>query len=123
MSKYHAKKTVVDGIVFDSRKEAKRYGELVLLERAGKIQGLRRQVEFLLIPAQYEPDTVGKRGGVKKGKVIERKCSYFADFTYIENGKMVVEDVKGYRQRGVYNLFVIKRKLMLEKYGIRIKEV
>ena len=119
MSKYHSKKTVVNGMVFDSKKEAKRYSELVLLERAGKIQGLRRQVEFILIPAQHEPNTVGKRGGIKKGKVIERKCSYIADFVYVENGRVVVEDTKGMRTTD----YVIKRKLMLHVHGIRIKEV
>ena len=119
MSKYNAKKTVVDGIVFDSRKEARRYSELKLLESAGHITDLQRQVEYILIPEQREPDTVGKRGGIKKGKVIERKCSYIADFVYIENGETVVEDAKGYRTE----LYKIKRKLLLERYNIRIREV
>ena len=119
MSKYKAKKTVVDGIAFDSKREANRYTELKLLERAGEIKGLRRQVEFLLIPEYREPDTVGVRGGIKKGKVIERKCTYIADFTYIENGEVVVEDSKGYRTEA----YKIKRKLMLEKHGIKIREV
>lgn len=119
MNKYNAKKVVVNGIVFDSKKEARRYKELVLLERAEKIKGLRRQVEFELIPAHYEPDTVGPRGGVKKGKIIERKCSYIADFVYVEDGKVVVEDAKGMRTHD----YVIKRKLMYHIHGIRIKEV
>lgn len=119
MNKYNAKKVVVNGIVFDSKKEERRYKELVLLERAGKINGLRRQVEFELLPAQYEPDTVGPRGGVKKGKIIERKCSYVADFVYVEDGKVVVEDTKGMRTKD----YVIKRKLMYHVHGIRIKEV
>lgn len=118
-NKYHSKKTVVDGIVFDSRKEAKRYGELVLLERAGEIKDLRRQVEFTLIPAHREPDTVGPRGGVKKGKVIEKKCSYIADFVYMQNGEMVVEDTKGIRTKD----YVIKRKMLFHFYGIKIREV
>lgn len=119
MSKYHAKKTVVDGIVFDSLKEARRYGVLKALENAGEISGLKRQVEFLLIPEQREPDTVGKRGGVHKGKLLEKKVTYVADFTYMRDGEYVVEDSKGVRTKD----YVIKRKLMLHIHGIRIREV
>lgn len=118
-SKYHSRKTTVDGIEFDSKKEANRYRELVLLERAGLIQNLQRQVKFVLIPAQYEPDTIGKRGGVKRGKQIERECCYVADFSYTDNGKQVVEDTKGFKTKD----YIIKRKLMLWVHGIRIKEV
>lgn len=118
-SKYGAKKITRDGITFDSKREAKRYGELLLLERAGAITELQRQVEFVLIPAQREPDTIGKRGGVIKGKVLEHKCSYVADFVYKEDGKLVVEDTKGFRTKD----YVIKRKLMLWVHNIRIKEV
>lgn len=119
MSKYHSKKTVVDGIVFDSLKEARRYGVLKALEKTGEISGLRRQVEFLLIPEQREPDTVGVRGGVHKGKVIERKCCYVADFVYLRDNELVVEDSKGIRTHD----YVIKRKLMLHIHGIRVREV
>ena len=118
-SKYGAKKTVVGGVEFDSKKEARRYQELLLLERAGAITELQRQVEFELIPAQREPDSVGVRGGIKKGKVIEHKCSYVADFVYKENGTKVVEDTKGFKTKD----YIIKRKLMLSVYGIRIKEI
>ncbi len=121
-SKYGSKKITRDGITFDSQKEYRRFCELSLLQKAGTITDLKRQVEFELIPAQREPDTVGVRGGIKKGKVIEHKCSYVADFVYKENGKLVVEDVKGYKKGTAYNLFSIKRKLMLLNYGIRIKE-
>ncbi len=107
-SKYHSKKVIVDGVEFDSRKEARMYSELLLLERAGAIQGLQRQVKFELIPSQrYD------------GKVIERPCHYIADFVYRENGNLVVEDTKGFRTKD----YVIKRKLMLYLCGIRIKEV
>ena len=107
-SKYRSKKTVVNGVEFDSRKEARRYSELLLLERAGAIQGLQRQVKFELIPSQrYD------------GKVIERPCHYIADFVYQENGNTVVEDTKGFKT----NDYIIKRKLMLYLCGIRIKEV
>lgn len=118
MPKYGNKKIVRDGMTFDSRKEYLRFHELSLLERAGKISDLKRQVEFELIPAFREPDTIGKRGGVKKGKTIEHKCSYVADFVYTENGETIVEDTKGMRTKD----YIIKRKLMLYRYGIRIKE-
>lgn len=119
-SKYGAKKVEYDGITFDSKKEAMHYGELRLMEKAGIIQNLQRQVKYILIPAQYEPDIIGPRGGHKRGALIERECAYIADFVYESDGKTVVEDVKGMDNLPV---FVIKRKLMLEKYGIRVKVV
>lgn len=109
MSKYNSKKTIVDGRKFDSKKEARRYQELLLLEKAGEIKNLSRQVKFVLIPSQRD----------ETGKVVERECSYKADFTYEEGIKTVVEDVKGYRTKE----YIIKRKLMLYQYGIRIREV
>lgn len=118
-SKYHSRKVTIDGIEFDSQKEARRFRELSLLERAGQVTDLQRQVKFVLIPAQYEPDTIGKRGGVKRGKLIERECSYMADFTYTEDGKQVVEDTKGFKTKD----YIIKRKLMLYVHGIKIKEL
>lgn len=118
-NKYHAKKTVVDGITFDSKKEAQRWQELKLLESAGEISDLQRQVEYLLIPEQREPYTIGKRGGIVKGKLIERKAVYIADFVYKENGETVVEDVKGMRLAD----YKLKRKMMLYLHGIRIREV
>lgn len=108
MSKYKARKTAVDGIVFDSIREANRWQELRLLERAGKISNLQRQVKFVLIPKQ-----------VRDKKVIERECAYIADFVYCENGETVVEDTKGMRTRD----YIIKRKLMLFNHNIRIREV
>lgn len=118
VSKYHSKKVTVNGVTYDSKKENKRHCELLLLQRAGAITELQRQVEFELIPVQREPDTVGVRGGIRKGRVIEHKCSYVADFVYYENGKKVVEDTKGIKTKD----YIIKRKLMLHVYGIRIKE-
>jgi len=123
VNKYHAKKTVVDGMVFDSKKEARQYGVLKCLEKAGEISDLKRQVEFLLIPEQREPDTIGTRGGVHRGKLIERKVTYVADFVYVRDGKCVVEDVKGYKGGGAYEVFKLKRKLMLFVHGIKVKEV
>ncbi len=105
MSKYHNRKVEIDGIKFDSIKEGERYLELKLLLKAGKIRDLQMQVEFELIP---------KQGG-------ERACKYKADFVYhmADTGKMVVEDVKGKRTRE----YIIKRKLMLWRHGIKIVEV
>lgn len=119
-SKYSNKKITVNGITFDSKREYNRFCELVLLERAGQIQNLQMQVEFELIPTQREilPGVDGN-GNRKLGKVIERPCKYKADFVYTENGKTVVEDTKGYRTTD----YIIKRKLLLWRYGIRIKEV
>ncbi len=94
------------------------------MERSGQITGLKRQVKFELIPAQREPNKTGKRGGVHKGKVIEQSCDYYADFVYEDSqGNTIVEDVKGYKQGGAYSVFTIKRKLMLYKYGIKIREI
>lgn len=118
-SKYGAKKVTVNGITFDSKKEAQRYSDLSLLAKAGKIKNLQRQVKFVLIPSQYEPDTIGTRGGVKRGKLIERECCYVADFVYIQDGKQVVEDTKGFKTKD----YIIKRKLMLWVHGIRINEI
>ena len=118
VNKYRNKKVARNGIVYDSRKEADRHAVLKLLERAGKIKDLQRQVKFVLIPAQYEPDTIGVRGGVKRGKLIEREISYVADFVYTENGKQVIEDSKGFRTPE----YIMKRKMMLYFYGIKIKE-
>ena len=107
-SKYHSRKTTVDGIEFDSQKEARRFRELCLLERAGKITELQQQVKFELIPSQRID-----------GKVVERACTYVADFVYMENGKKVVEDTKGFKTKD----YIIKRKLMLHVHGIKIQEI
>jgi hypothetical protein len=126
--KYSNKKITVDGIEFDSKKEARRYCELKLLLQAGQIEQLELQKEFELIPAQYETfPRYGKKGQrLKDGqRCIEKACVYKADFAYIQDGQQIVEDVKGYRDPASagYAKFVIKRKLMLWRYGIEIKEV
>lgn len=100
MSKYNNKKTQVDMYLFDSAKEAKRYRELALLERAGEIQNLELQPRFLL------------QEGFKKNNKTWRKLEYVADFQYIENGVTVVEDVKGFETKE----FKIKRKIFEYKY-------
>lgn len=107
MSKYHNRKVTRDGETFDSVKEYRRFCELRLLEKAGAVTDLQRQVKFELIPAQRID-----------GKVVERACSYVADFVYMENGQQVVEDTKGMRTQE----YRLKRKLMLWVHGIRIRE-
>lgn len=107
-SKYHSRKITKDGITFDSVKEYRRFCELSLLERAGAIADLKRQVKFELIPSQRVD-----------GKAVERPCTYVADFVYQEGGKTVVEDTKGFKTKD----YIIKRKLMLWVHGIRITEV
>ena len=106
-NKYNAQKVGKSA----SKKEAARKRELELMERAGKIENLRCQVPCELIPAQYEPDAIGKKGGKKRGKCIERAASYVADFVYIQDGQQIVEDVKGYKGGEAYKLFVLKRKM------------
>ena len=120
-NKYGARKVTKNGQTFDSKKEARRAAFLLELEKAGAIKDLRRQVKFVLIPTQREPDTFGPKGGRKPGRVIERECCYFADFVYTltETGETVIEDTKGVRTKE----YIIKRKLMLERFGIRIKEI
>lgn len=123
-NKYGNKKIMTSDGTFDSRKEYFRFKELSLLERAGAIQNLKRQVKYVLIPAQYEPSTEvykrgEKKGQPKPGKMIEKECAYIADFVFEENGKTVVEDTKGFKTKD----YIIKRKLMLYIHGIRINEV
>ena len=116
-NKYGNKKVTVDGIVFDSKREARRWTELKLLESAGEIYNLQRQVEFLLLPKQYSKTEFTK---AKKPRLVEREVKFIADFVYMENGELVVEDVKGYNGKESY---IIKRKLMLHVHGIQVKEV
>lgn len=106
--KYHNTKVKINGEIFDSKKEAARWQELLLLQRAGKISHLNRQVTYELIPSQYID-----------GKCVERSVKYVADFVYHQDGQLVVEDTKGMKTPE----YVLKRKLMLSVYGIRIKEV
>ena len=99
-SKYGNIKTIVDGITFDSKKEAQRYRELCLLQRGRIITDLELQVRFNIIV-----------NGIKV-------CAYVSDFVYKENGAEVVEDVKGKRTA----MYQLKKKLMLAVHGIEIKE-
>ena len=101
-----------------SKKEHNRAIQLKLWERAGIISNLREQVTFELIPPQYGECGVDLKGRPVK-VCVERSCKYIADFVYDMDGKTIVEDTKGVRTKE----YVIKRKLMLFRYGIRIKEV
>ena len=115
MNKYHAIK--YKG--FDSKLEAKRYEMLKAMEARGEISHLETQVPFELIPNQYEPETVDEKGKRKKGKLIERKCTYIADFMYLDkDGRLVVEDAKGLERPE----YIIKRKLMLYFFNIRVQQ-
>ena len=129
-NKYGAKKVIdpITGDVFDSQKEYQHWRVLRLLEQNGKISNLERQVKFELIPSQRKESTEVYKAGPQKGlpkpgEVIEKPCTYIADFVYIENGKKVVVDTKGCKSGAAYDLFVIKRKLMLYVHGIRVKEI
>ena len=107
-NKYRNAKVTVEGITFDSKREARRYLDLLLLEKAGDISDLRRQVKYELIPSQRI-----------NGKVVERKVEYIADFVYLRDGETVVEDTKGIRTKD----YILKRKMMLYFHGIKISEI
>ena len=110
-AKYGNRKVELDGETFDSVKEYSRWQELKLMERAGEIYELQRQVPFVVIPAQRDD----------RGKLVEREVKYIADFTYREKcgNRLVVEDTKGMKTRE----YILKRKMMLYRLGIRIQEV
>lgn len=124
-SKYYNIKTKAsDGNVFDSYKEARRWEQLLLLQKAGEITDLERQVTYELIPAQYETIERYSKTGRRlqdKLRLVERKVEYVADFVYhdAKTGELVVEDTKGVRTKD----YIIKRKLMYAVYAIKIKEV
>jgi hypothetical protein len=131
--KQRNKKIVRDGKEFDSISEWQRWQELSRLEKAGIISHLRCQVEFELIPAQYEEVPTGelyKIGKLKETPKMKRVCveksvKYIADYVYDRDGETVVEDVKGYRdpKGATYAKYTIKRKLMLWVHGIKIQEI
>lgn len=106
--KYGNSKVTIDDRTFDSKLEAKRYGELRLMERAGMISNLQCQVPFELIPK------------FKKNGKTWRKMEYLADFTYTRDGQLIVEDTKGLRTEA----YKLKRKLFEYKYpDLTIKEI
>jgi hypothetical protein len=103
-SKYHNKWVEVDGIKFPSIKEAERWKTLRLMERAGDIVGLNRQVKIELVPKSN----------------LFRAVYYVADFVYFDKrtGKTVYEDVKGVRT----DVYKLKKKLLYWRHGIEITE-
>lgn len=118
-NKLHAEKvdmTMPDGTLmhFDSKREARRYMDLWLMQRSGEITNLRTQVKYQLLPKQVHPD--GTR---------ERAIDYVADFVYEQDGETVVEDSKGFRNTAsaAYRVFVMKRKMMLYFHGVTVREV
>lgn len=126
MSKYGNRKTAVGDRVYDSVKEAQRAQQLQLMQRAGLISDLKEQVKYELIPAQRAESTEVYKSGPQKGlpkpgALVEKACYYIADFVYLDHktGKVVVEDTKGYRTKE----YIIKRKLMLQVYGLHITEI
>lgn len=129
MSKYHSKKVKVGGEVFDSQEEYRRFCDLCLLQKAGKITDLQRQVKYELIPAQYQEYATGEvyQRGERKGQpkikrvCVEKSVCYYADFVYYENGKKVVEDVKSSATEKKES-YIIKRKLLLWVHGIKLRE-
>ncbi len=120
-SKYRNKKVTYNGMEFDSGKERDRYFELEVMQRAGQIKNLRRQVTFELIP--YQKVLVPVFGGGTRC-VTEKAVRYIADFVYEDKStdRTIVEDVKSPITRKQPE-YIIKRKLMLERYKIAIKEV
>ncbi len=121
-SKYHNSKTEVDGIMFDSKKEAKYYLYLKQLEKEGKIKDLRRQVSFELVPAVWCDEVKHLK---TKDKIVRRQVqrpiTYVADFVYTDtsDGSTQVIDAKGLR----LDVYLIKKKMMRAFLGIEIKEV
>lgn len=107
-SKYRNRKIIdFDGNKFDSKKEYERWITLNLLQKAGQISGLKRQVEYRLLPSY---------------KGIQQGVKYVADFVYAENFKCIVEDVKSDITRKKSD-YIIKKKLLYHIYKIKIKEV
>ena len=107
-NKYHNRKTLYDGLSFDSGHERDRYAELRLLEKAGDIHDLRLQPVFELLPAIKE-----------NGHVVQRAITYRADFSYYRGGQLVVEDAKGVKT----DAYKLKKKMMRSIHGICVQEV
>lgn len=118
--KYHSKRVEYEGKVFDSLKEKRRYCQLQLLERQGIISDLRLQVPFELIPPIYEDVEVQLKTKVKTvKKLVQRATTYVADFVYLQDGRVVVEDTKGFKTPE----YELKKKMMRAFRGIAIQEV
>ena len=122
-SKYGNRITYVDGIKFDSRKEAQYYIYLRELERKGQITDLRLQVKFEIIPAVYEDAVIHLKTKDKTvRKLAQSATHYIADFVFVQDGKEVVVDVKSEATRRK-DAYVLKKKMMRAYLGIKIEEV
>ena len=120
-NKFNNRKIVFQGETYDSQLEWSRFLFLSNREKEGEITNLRRQVEYLLIPAQYGTEIKHLKTKDKEVRVLlERSCSYVADFVYERNGKIVVEDCKGSKYIITAD-FKIKKKLMLWVHQIQVK--
>lgn len=123
MRKYHNTKVEAGGMTFDSRREHRRYLRLLDAQRKGIISELRTQPEWILIPPQHEERVLHLK---TKSKIVlrlaERAVTYKADFSYIKDGKLVVEDVK-ISPKLLPKEFVLKRKMMLYFHGIKVRQV
>ncbi len=121
--KYNARKTELEGITFDSKKEAKRYEYLKQLEMVDIISHLKLQVEYELLPAVRINDTIKLKTKEKSViRTIQRPITYKADFEYIKNGELITEDVKA-SPKMIPADFKLKEKLFFYKYRRRIKRV
>ena len=109
-NKYGNRKVTIFGITFDSKHEAQRYLELVSMQRAGLISDLRIQVPYEVIPPIKDDIS---------GRTIQRGTTYVADFVYWDGHDYIVEDAKGVRT----DAYKLKKKLMLWRHGILIREV
>ena len=120
-NKFNNRKIVFQGETYDSQLELSRFIFLSNREKEGEITNLRRQVEYLLIPAQYGTEIKHLKTKDKEVRVLlERSCSYVADFVYERNGKTIVEDCKGSKYIITAD-FKIKKKLMLWVHQIQVK--
>ncbi len=123
--KYNNTKVEIDGIKYDSKKESQRNAYLELMQKQGLISDLKRQVVFELIPTIYEDKVVHLK---TKDKIVQRVAqkavTYKADFTYIKDGQLVVEDVKASASYAALDkTFILKEKMMRYFHGIVIKRV
>ena len=108
---------------YDSELEWSRHIFLSNRQKEGEISGLRRQVEYLLIPAQYGTEIRHLKTKDKEVRVLlERPCSYIADFVYERNGKTIVEDCKGAKAI-ITETAKIKKKLLLWVHGIELRYI
>lgn len=121
--KYKNKKVEIDGILFDSTKEGKRYLVLKQALDKGEIQNLQLQVKYELIPSIKEEYVEHLKTKDKiKTRTLQLPITYTCDFQYIKDGEIVVEDVKA-SPKMLPKEFILKEKLMFWKYRIKIRKV